>query len=307
VRVVTSGFPYVDIDAYAGCIAYAELLRAQGQDVVAASSAPWNESITPTVRAWGGELATDYISQEGDEFVLVDVSNPDSFDKFVSQDAVVGIIDHHPGLEDYWRKRLGDKAIIEFIGAACTLVYEQFEAAGKLDQISQTSARLLLTGILDNTLNFKAHVTTDRDKKAYDQLLQRAALPADWPAQYFSECQQAISTDLRTALKNDTKAIKVAGLPSRIGQLVIWDASVLLRQRQPQIVSVMGETPGTWAVNVVSIGEGNSSLLADSPATLAKLAKLLGLDLQNGVAKADRLWLRKEIMKAALQTRGLRG
>ncbi len=55
-RIVTSGSRYLDIDAYAGIIAYAELLQRQGQSAQAASAAPWNESIPAKVRAWISEL-----------------------------------------------------------------------------------------------------------------------------------------------------------------------------------------------------------------------------------------------------------
>lgn len=302
-KVVTSGSPYIDIDGYGGCIAYAELLRLQGKEAIAASNAIWNESITASVRAWGGELRTQYHSRPGDTFVLIDVSEPTFFDKFVRQDAVSEVIDHHPGFETYWQERLGDKAIIDFIGAACTLVYEQFVAAGKLDVMGQTSARLLLTGILDNTLNFKAHVTTDRDKKAYNQLMRRANLAADWPAQYFGECQQAITADLETAIKNDVKSMKhIKGLPDWLGQLVVWDAATLLEKYSPQIIDIMRAhaVSGAWAMNVVSISEGKNYLLADDEAVQASLAKILNTSFRDGLAVTDRLWLRKEIMKAAL-------
>ena len=45
--VVTSGSKYLDIDAYAGCIAYAKLLNLKGIKAKAISSAKQNGSITP--------------------------------------------------------------------------------------------------------------------------------------------------------------------------------------------------------------------------------------------------------------------
>lgn len=302
-KVVTSGSTYLDIDGYSGCIAYAELLRLQGQEAIAASTAVYNESITASVRSWGGELQRDHESHSGDEFVLIDVSEPKFFDKIVRLDAVSEVIDHHPGFEAYWQERLGDKAVIEFIGAACTLVYEKFVAAGKLGGISQTSARLLITGILDNTLNFKAHVTTDRDKKAYKQLTDYADLPAGWPAQYFSECQQVITNDLAAAIKNDVKSMEhIEGLPDWLGQLVIWDAAALLQASRPRITEIMSNKGGSWAMNIISINEGKNYLLADDPAVQANLARFLGTSFHNGIATTARLWLRKEIMKAAFSS-----
>lgn len=44
--IVTSGKRYIDIDAYASCIAYAKLLRLKGKNAKAISTANLNESIT---------------------------------------------------------------------------------------------------------------------------------------------------------------------------------------------------------------------------------------------------------------------
>lgn len=194
-RVITSGSAYIDIDAYACIIAYAELLRMQGIEAVALNTAPLNESISKTVRSWRATLETVYVPSLSDTFTLIDVSDPGHFDRIVDIARVDEVIDHHPGFESYWQERIGDDAHIEFIGAACTLVYERWKAAGLLEKMSVISARLLVCGILDNTLNFGANVTTQRDIEAYDKLLVQADLPDNWTAQYFTECQEVILSD----------------------------------------------------------------------------------------------------------------
>jgi len=299
-RIVTSGSQFLDIDAYGGCIAYAELLQKQGLAAQAVSSAPLNESVTLEIRGWDASLLTSYEASPDDRFTLIDVSDPEFFDPIVDLEHVERIIDHHPGFETQWAK-LGDKSIIEYIGAACTLVYEQWRDAGKLDQMSEASARLLVTGILDNTLDFKAGVTTDRDHAAYDDLIGRANLPyEDWPAEYFSQCQQGIEADLTTALRNDTKTMPPDRyLPRAFGQLVIWSAQDLLAKRRPEIAQALGAISDDWVLNIISIEEGKSYFAADNPATQAKFGELMELDVSSGTAVADRLWLRKEILKRA--------
>lgn len=298
-EIITSGSAFIDIDAYGGMKAYAELRNLGGKPAIAASSAPLNESITPTICSWGAILE-DYKPSDTNTFTLVDVSDPKFFDPIVRDDDVVGIIDHHTGFESYWRERLGDAANIEFVGAACTLVYERWQQAGKLQDMSSLSARLLICGILDNTLNFRAGVTTSRDIEAHDQLMKRADLPKDWPAQYFADCQRSITADLETTLQNDTKTIlDDLLLPASFGQVVIWNARELLEQR-PLIAATMGAMQRDWAVNLVSIEEGTSYFLADNSQTQAKLANLLGITFTDGVAKTDHLWLRKEVLKEAL-------
>lgn len=302
-RIVTSGSAYVDIDAYAGCIAYAELLQVQGIEAAAVSTAILNESISKTVRSWEAPLRTDYVTTDTDTFTLIDVSDPAYFDKVVAVERVDEVIDHHPGFEQYWQDRIGDKADIEFIGAACTLVYERWMAADLLSKMSVTSARLLICGILDNTLNFGAKVTTERDAKAHKALLAQAELSEDWTAQYFSECQEAILEDAVTAVDNDTKTLmfNTYERPICFGQLVVWDGRQVLAKHSEVLRKNLSEKKPDWFMNLISVGERKSYFVTDNAGVQAWLSSLLGVEFDGSVAIADRLWLRKEVIKRDIQ------
>lgn len=300
-KIVTSGLNYLDIDAYGGCIAYAELLRLQGEDAVAFSSATINESVTKTILSWEVDFVNAYVINDEDSFVLIDVSEPDYLEKQVDIDRVVEVIDHHVGFEEFWRARLDEnKANIEFIGAACTQVYEKWVASDLLNSLSETSARLLISGILDNTLNFKAGVTTHRDIDAYESLLKIANLPSDWTAQYFSECQESIFSDIQLALKNDSKMMQFNNIKAdsiAFGQLVIWDAEKATNDYRSKIEQVMASMSDNWFINVVSINEGNSYFICSNDIVGEWATKILDVHFNNGLAKANRLWLRKEVFK----------
>lgn len=300
-KVVTAGKAFIDIDAYAGCITYAELLNLCGINAVAATTAPLNESITSTVLSWGGSIKIGYQSTDTDEFILVDISDPTHIDTFVTENKITEVIDHHTGHEAYWHERIGSKARIEFIGAACTQIYELWVEAGKVDQMSVASARLLITGILDNTLNFKAQITTERDHAAYSHLLKIANLPDNWAEEYFQECQIAIEADLRTALQNDTKFFPNNNkLPNAIGQLVVWDARSLLVQNKDELTQCMSAFSSDWTLNIISIDEGASYFVSTSQEAKDKISQLLHVGFTENIAKANRLWLRKEIVKETL-------
>ncbi len=303
-KVVTSGQTYLDIDAYAGCIAYAELLRLQGHEAVAASAAPLNESISATVRSWRAPIVTDYVPSDQDTFILVDISNPEWIDKVANLERIDEVIDHHPGFEDFWHKRLGDRAKIEFIGAACTLVYEQWQLAGLDEQMSELSARLLLCGILDNTLNFGAKVTTKRDLDAYEALKVKSNLPDFWTGQYFTECQDAILLDPIKAIGNDTKVVefRTYDQPVCVGQLAVWDAPQVIGKHQQKFHDVLSGMNSQWFMNLISVGERKSYFLTDNKEVQAWSSKLLGVQYEDTVAIANRLWLRKEIIKADIES-----
>lgn len=299
-KVVTAGPSFLDIDAYACAIAYAELLHLKGEDAIAYSSAAPNESVTKTIRSWDASFLTDYTPSDKDTFILVDVSDPDYLDKAVSIDRVEEVIDHHVGFEDFWQNRIGDKTDIEFIGAACTQVYEKWLTADLVDSMSETSARLLISGILDNTLNFKAAVTTTRDTAAYEDLLRIARLPEDWTTQYFTECQESILDDIERALSLDTKMMKFNNIRTdtiAFGQLVVWSGEQVIGEYRSSIEATMAMRSDNWFVNVVSIDEGRSYFICSNGIVQEWAEKILDVSFTNNVSHAPRLWLRKEIFK----------
>ncbi len=299
-RLVTSGSAYLDIDAYACCIAYAELLNLQGIAARAVSSAPVNSSVPETVAKWGTPLA-GFSSQADDEFVLVDVSDHRRFDPIVVLDRVVEVIDHHPGFEEYWVQRLGDAADIQIIGAAATQVFLRWEAANLLPKMSESCASLMATAILDNTLNLAGAVTTEHDLRAFQVLSSYAKLPASWPKQYFLECQSVIESGLNQALISDLKRMGPESmLPQVFSQITVWDPSRLFRAHKAEIRRCLSAQSDDWVLNVISINEGKSYFLAESSVSQRKLSALVQLDWIMNVASLPHSILRKELMKIAL-------
>ena len=300
-KVVTPGSSFIDIDGYAGCIAYAELLNLQGKEAIPFNSTNINESVTQTIRSWGAPLKTKYTPNPDDTFILIDSSGPEFLDKIININKVEEVIDHHTGYEKYWEERLGSKSNIELIGAVCTQVYESWHKAGLLGQMSETSARLLVSGIIENTLNFKAAVTTTRDREAYEQLLKIANLPENWTAQYFQECEESILADIERAIINDTKKnVKFKNLGSNdvaFGQLAIWNAGQAVNEHRDIIEKCMYHMSSDWFVNIASINDGQSFFLASNDKVIQWAEKILNVTFSERLAHADRLWLRKEIIQ----------
>lgn len=298
-KIVTSGDSYLDIDAYACAIAYAELLHAQGIEARAFTSGTLNESVCATVRSWGVPIDFEYQPNPDDAFVLVDLSDPKFFDRVVDANRVEEVIDHHLGFEEYWRDRIGDGAQIEFIGAACTLIYERWLKAGLLAQMSQLSARLLTCGIIDNTLNFGASVTTSRDRAAYDALLPLAGLPEAWTEQYFRECEASIVVHPERALLNDLKQVgfSLFAKPVCVGQMAVWNAQEMLEQNSAVLKQTLAALQPEWFVNIISVGEQKSYFVAVNASVQTWLERLLAIRFEEDIAISDHVWLRKEIVR----------
>lgn len=299
--IVTSGSAYLDIDAYACCIAYAELLNLTGQPARAVSSATLNESIPASLRCGSKRLDT-YAPGAEDVFVLVDISNHLHLDPLVDIERVVEVIDHHPGFEEYWARRLGERADIRQIGAACTQVYQRWKAAGRLACISPESARLLAAGVLDNTLNLTGRSCTALDIQAYAELAKLAGLDEQWPQRYFNECQQAIEQRLDMALCKDLKVMAPSSnLPRTFAQLTVWSGAKLLQQQRRLIERVLGEQGQDWLLNLIGLSEQKSYLLTGGAGSTQKLTRLIDGPVRDGLMVLDRPILRKELLRKGLE------
>lgn len=304
-HIVTARWPWIDIDAYGAMVGYSDLLNIQGIAARAATSSKLNESIPESLRAMNAPVDFGYQPQPGETFAVVDVSNPKEFDPMVNPNRLTEIIDHHTGYEAYWRRYLREYADIEVIGACCTMIYERWAKASLLNTMNMRTASLLACGILDNTLNFQAHITSSRDREAYRDLADIARLGADWPMKYFSDCQHGIETNLEEAIKNDTKIVEFRGQPSvyAVGQIIIWDAQAIINDHLDTIQRVVSGIQPTWFANVVSIKGDRSYFVCTDPAIQRWLSSLLGIKFSGSIAPADRLWLRKEIVIEALKQR----
>lgn len=324
--VVTAGSGYLDIDAYACCFAYARMLNHIGIPAVIRTTVLGNETVTPGLLTkeltltkkqhtdslnLGSSIiyfspALESMSEScpapdaGTDFTyaIMDVSEPAYFEPFVKLEKVATVIDHHVGYKTYWENQIGDGAKIEFIGAAVTLVFEEIKRHHALSCIDAPLARLMMAAILDNTLNFTAGVTSERDHHAYDQL-NKIAGNIDMAKMYFSECQAQIEASLVASIRADMKHITgeiYPGLPRHIGQLAVWDISGLM-ERKEEILSCLDSYGQEWMMNLISLKEGRSYLLAEDPLIKKNLEEKTGGVFSGGQMILDKAILRKELKK----------
>lgn len=296
---ITAGATYLDIDAYACIIAMSELLQLQGQNVVPYSAACHNYSVCPSL-VEGEKILRVLPSQDWEEkarFIIVDISDPEYLAHSVPLERVTAVYDHHVGFEAYWESRIGENAHIEFIGAAATLIYREWKKAGLQDNMSTSTARLLIAAILDNTLNLTSANTTQEDREVFQQLCQRAQVGERWCADYFSEVQRAVEADLKNALLGDLKTVRGNPvLPPLVAQLCVWDAGSILN-RLDEIRCWFRELPHNWMINIIDLKHQCNYFVCDAPHHQEKIAEVFGVLFHSGVAKTDTTYLRKELIK----------
>lgn len=294
--IVTSGRKYIDIDGYAGIFAYKELLNSLGDPAYAKTTAYINESVPKIITDLGFKFDEVDISDE-DKFIVLDVSNPEFFDTFVKEDRIIKIIDHHIGYEEYWQKK-NINSQIEFIGSICTIIFEKYLENNKESLLTPSLCKLLIAGILDNTLNLKSNNATPRDIKAYQKLLSIGGIDASWGEEYFKSCYENIENTLVESIKNDTKIETTSShLPKVFGQIIVLDISVIYDNMLKVNEAFKGYDK--WLFNVICLKDGKSYLICSDNEVVEKLVPILGGTYQDNTLVLDKYMLRKEIIKVA--------
>ena len=297
--IITAGSNYLDIDAYACCVAMQELLALQGKRAVAYSAALCNYSVCDFLVA-EGQLAAflpQGFAPETSEYIIVDVSDPVFIRDSVPLDRVCAVYDHHTGFETYWESRIGENAHIEFLGAAATLIFREWKAAGLLDKMTRLTALLLIAAILDNTLDLTSANTTPEDRAAFETLCVKAGVGEDFRADYFSAVQRSVEADLETALLKDVKTVRSNPvLPEHVAQIAVWDADRIL-EKLPTIRAWFDRRWDSWMINVIDISRRRSTFVCDDRPCQRALESIFDVRFTQGVADCRRSYLRKEILK----------
>lgn len=286
--VVTSGSKYIDIDAYASIIAYTILLNNINKNAIAVSTSVLNESIPSIIKDIPFSLSS-YIPNEKDEFIILDISNPNMIDNVVIKDNIIEVIDHHLGYERHW-KDIPYK--IELIGAVATLIYEKYLTLNKKELLTKDLCKLLIAAILDNTLNLKADITTKRDIDAYNDLMKIGNIDKNFYKEYFISCEKEILKDLNKSIYNDLKDTKeYSELTDYFGQLTIYNIEEILNKKE--LIKKAFKNYKSWMINIISLKDEKSYIITNEK---IKLTKLFNKNFDKDILELNKFMLRKEII-----------
>ena len=152
-----------DLDGVAGAYAYAEFLSAPGKNAIAvAFGAPHTEAQFSLNRFHIKLPDGEKLYKKSSKVILIDVSEPNWLSSTIDPKNVIEVIDHR---KVYTVEKFSNaKSQIELVGACATLVAERLIEANF--KMSKEAAAMLYLAIASNTINFKAKVTTDRDRGA---------------------------------------------------------------------------------------------------------------------------------------------
>lgn len=216
----------------------------------------------------------------------------------VNPENIVEFIDHHIIKES---KEICKNATfqVEMVGAAATLVAERFY---KNDvEISRESAILLYYGIISNTINLKAKVTTQKDLEMAKWLKGKCSEISDEKVtEIFTKKSQ-----IRDRLKDEMEVQVVWNFKDKkitIGQLEYANIEEFLRNNEKKIQEILQEVKREnqldyIVLNCVDIMNGYSIILVIDEETEKLISNLLNIKFENKKAKTQELVLRKEIYR----------
>lgn len=297
-NVITVEKSFCDIDSLACAVAYRELLETSGQPAVVFIPGQLNYSVGKMAEGKNFEIEKT-CPADVENFIIVDVSNPEKFHSSVNLDLVTDVFDHHPGFEKFWTDKLGEKSHNEPIGACATLIWEEFIKAKK--EISPESANLLSAAIISNTKNFKAPNTSPRDRMALEQLKPFISLSANWIEKYYGDCEKNILKDLEDTIKNDTKIEQIPNQNQTlvIGQLETAEPKEVLKKSGEieKVLTSMGSQH--WMLNLTSLSGKENYFFSKDPETQNFLQAWQEVSFDpDGIADlGDKMVIRKLIVK----------
>lgn len=289
-----------DLDGVACIAGYQELLSFSNSEnvyVCGVSGEPHVEAKYLLERFKVQSLTFDE-KEDFDNFILVDMSDSKGLPRIVRLEDVSEVIDHRSFAKG---KELfpNAKIQVEMVGAAATLIVEKYMAAAM--NITFNSAILFYGAIFSNTLNFKAGVTTDRDKKAIEWIESNIEIPKNLIEDMFEYKTQKTISDIELVLRNDGRpGIDINGKVFGILQLEVLGARKIAQDKRNEILAVMRKFKSEFGLDGVfltmpDIKEGYHIFMCDNFCQ-EMLAKAYNIKFNDGIAEMQGVLLRKEII-----------
>ncbi|MCX6790985.1 MAG: DHH family phosphoesterase [Candidatus Gribaldobacteria bacterium] len=300
---ITTGV-HPDLDGLACCVGYSELQQKLGIKTVIGLVGGFDLE-TKFVLDYFDLALGDFNAnpEDFDQVILVDTSEQRSLDERIRLDKVVEIIDHRLLNDSQLFPQA--KVQIEALGAAATLIAEKFQQSQK--GISQTAVILLQTAIISNTLNFKAHITSQHDRAMFNWLSQYFTLPTDFAWQMFMAKLDFSGSKLTEALEHDFRSGGLGKIG--IAQIEMIGGAKLVDERLEEILDKLNQKQKELSLDyiflsIIELKEGHNILVTSDRLTQNLLENVFKTNFKNNVAILSDLLMRKEIrplLKATLE------
>lgn len=300
-NILVTGYVNPDLDGFACILAYTDFLNKTGQKAIPSVSGKQHEEANHVIKEYNLKLdIKEYNPKNFEKIILTDSSDLDGIDKRIDPEKVIEIIDHRK--INYADSFSNAKIQIELIGAAATLIGEKFREQN-ID-LSKDHATLLYGAIISNTLNFKAKVTTDRDRAMAIYLKEKFDFPDDFARKMFLSKSDLSGEKLTQTIRGDFAGFRghnFNGKKIGIAQIEMIEGRKLVEDRKDEIVSEIKAIMEELDMDIVFLTiidlEANQNILVAPNREIEDiLNKVLKVKFQNQIAIRPGLIMRKEIV-----------
>jgi manganese-dependent inorganic pyrophosphatase len=302
--IVVTSYTEPDLDGFACSVAYAEFLNKTGTPAVVRFFGEPHVEAKYLVKKFDLKIE-ETTSVSLDKVALVDASELRNLDKFIKPENVIEIIDH---------RKVNDAALfknarlqIEFVGSAATLITEKFYEKGM--DVSTPAATLLYGAIVSNTLNFRANVTTDRDRRMAEWLNKKFGFTQVFIDDMFRAKSDVSGKKLTERIDADFAWFQFGEKKIGCAQLEIMDGNAVVLARHKEILGILEKLKANDRLDdiflsLIDLGGGFNIFIAESSAMQSALSDVLNIKFDDTVAVRSGFIMRKEIaplLKAKLE------
>lgn len=287
-----------DLDGVACAIAYAEFLQKRNRKAIAAFFGVVHREARFALKTFAVPQPehAEKILLKNPSITLVDASDTRGISEKINPVNVIEIIDHR-------KRNEADKfpnatVHIELVGAAATMIAEKF--LHEHISISPTSAALLYSAIVSNTVNFQADVTTDRDKKMARWLLTFFSLPKNYVHEMFM-AKSVFEESLIDTIRNDFATFVLNGITIGIGQLEMMNGENFVNGERNDLEVILKKMKAEKKLNtaflsVIDVEKRGNTFLAIDALSKKLLTEILGVRFSKNIAQKDGIIMRKTIV-----------
>ena len=297
--ILVTSYTNPDLDGTACTFAYSEFLNKTRKEAIAGIfGTPDKEAKFVMDKFCIGRMKdANKIIKKCDDIILVDASELSGISNFIEPSKVSEIIDHRKINQS--DKFQNARIQIDFVGSAATLIAEKFYNLKV--EMSKESAALLASAIVSNTINFKANVTTKRDKNMYEWLLTKVKFSKNYTHDMFVY-KSEIDKPLKKFFLEDKFAVwDFGGTKISIVQIEIVDLENFIDKNITKINKVLLEIKNERQIDAIfltsiDIEKGFNIFVVIDEMSRKILSEALKIKFKGLTARREGIIMRKEIV-----------
>lgn len=261
-----------DTDSAVSAIAYAEFLKKQKIDAVAAVCGDINPETKYVLKTFGFKTPKKLDNAAGKNLVLVDHNEKSQMVPGADQATIIEVLDHH---KIVFENASPMKFHTEPLGSTATIVAKTM-MANKF-KITKQMAGILVSAILSDTVVFKSTTTTETDIKIAKALGKIAKIKnlKIFGIEIKKQKASLKGLDASKVLRSDYKTFEVGDRKFGVGQIEVVELAEA-EARVPELMKEMDDTCAkdglAFAVLLITdiINEGSLVIVAGDASTIEK-------------------------------------